>query len=66
MGGHQAAVAFLDALRTSLPTGDDLATIVNTHSHPIAESDRLFLRGFLRFLQKTIEHADALQKEIPS
>jgi hypothetical protein len=62
--GHTAAIAFMTAMRTSSPTGDELTAIVQTHSHPLAEESRLFLKGFLRQLQKTLEHAAARQKGI--
>ena len=59
--GHSAAVAFVDALRTSSPTGDELADILKTHSHPLAESNRLFLLGFVRQIQKVLEAQSAAQ-----
>jgi predicted metal-dependent hydrolase len=55
--GHAGAIAFLNALRTSTPTGNELATLANTHTHPLSEESRLFMRGFLRQVQKFLEQA---------
>lgn len=62
--GQRAAIAFLDSLRTTAPQGDELTAIIKTYSYPIAETDRLFLKGFVRQIQKFIEQAAAQKKGI--
>lgn len=55
--GMQAGEAFIEGLRTSSPTGDELLTVLKTYATFRDEQDRLFMRGFARTLQKRFENA---------
>lgn len=55
--GMQAGEAFIEGLRTSSPTGDELLNVIKTYASFRADADRLFLRGFARTLQKRFENA---------
>lgn len=60
--GHAAAIAFIDGLHTSSPTGDELLQVLKNHSYAIDERHRLHLKGFVRQVQKFIEQHTAQPK----
>ena len=55
--GHAAAVAFIEGLHTSSPTGDELLQVLKNHSYAIDERHRLFLRGFVQQIFKALIQA---------
>lgn len=59
--GHAAAVAFIESLHTSSPTGDELLQVLKNHSYAIDERHRLHLSGFVRQLQKSLVQAAQLK-----